>query len=206
MTKKLGKVKKPVAEKYEKGRKLFFLPLIFSPEEPEPAFKELLDKYWQQVREQLDNLEGKYSRVNKVFHELISDTGDDGVKAMDEMDTGSKKIVKGCLERNAEFHPVEDRDMLREFIDWNQCISSGLLSKKVFDQVNKFYTEIQEKRQEHIAGILDETLKSGEIGLLVMREGCDVQFPPDIQVFYIAPPALDEVKQWFMKNRYSYGE
>ena len=206
MTKKLGKVKKPVAEKYEKGRKLFFLPLIFSPEEPEPAFKELLDKYWQQVREQLDNLEGKYSRVNKVFHELISDTGDDGVKAMDEMDTGSKKIVKGCLERNAEFHPVEDRDMLREFIDWNQCISSGLLSKKVFDQVNKFYTEIQEKRQEHIAGILDETLKSDEIGLLVMREGCDVQFAPDIQVFYIAPPALDEVKQWFMKNRYSYGE
>ena len=195
MAKKLGKVKKPVAEKYGKGRKLFFLPLIFSPEEPELAFKELLDKYWQQAREQLDSLEGKYSRVNKVFHELISDTGDNGVKAMDEMDTGSKKIVRDCLERKAEFLPVEDRGMLREFIDWNQCISVGLLTRKVFDHINKFYAEIQKKRREHIAGIIDEALKSDEIGLLVMREGCDVQLPPDIQVFYIAPPALDEVKQ-----------
>ncbi|MCJ7763661.1 MAG: hypothetical protein MUO90_00660 [Dehalococcoidales bacterium] len=206
MAKKLGKVKKPSVKKFEKGRKLFLMTLIFSLEEPEPELKELMDKYWQQVREQLGNLEGKLSQVNKVYHELISDTGEDGVKTMDEMDTGSKQIVMGCLERNAEFHPVEDRDMLREFIDWNQCISVGLLSKKVFDHVNKFYEEIQKKRQEHIARIIDETLKSDEIGLLVMREGCDVQFPPDIQVFYIAPPALDEVKQWFMKNRYSYGE
>jgi hypothetical protein len=38
-----------------------------------------------------------------------------------------------------------------------------------------------------------------------MREGSDIQFPSDIQVLYIAPPALDEVKQWFIKNRYSYG-
>ena len=206
MAKKLSKVEKPSVKKFEKGRKLFFMPLIFSLEEPEPELKELMDKYWQQVREQLDKLEGKLSQVNKVYHELISDTGEEGIKAMNEMATGSKQIVKGCLERNAEFHPIEDRDMLREFIDWNQCISVGLLSKKVFDHINKFYAEIQKKRQEHIAGIIDETLKSDEIGLLVMREGCDVQFPPDIQVFYIAPPALDEVKQCLWKSGYSCEE
>jgi hypothetical protein len=29
-----------------------------------------------------------------------------------------------------------------------------------------------------------------------MREGHQVQFPEDIQVFYIAPPALDEIRRW----------
>jgi len=31
---------------------------------------------------------------------------------------------------------------------------------------------------------------------VLMREGHQVQFPLDIQVFYVAPPGLDEVKRW----------
>ena len=29
-----------------------------------------------------------------------------------------------------------------------------------------------------------------------MREGHQLQFPSDIEVFYVAPPALDEIKRW----------
>ncbi len=29
-----------------------------------------------------------------------------------------------------------------------------------------------------------------------MREGHQVQFPTDIEVFYVAPPGLDEIKRW----------
>jgi hypothetical protein len=35
---------------------------------------------------------------------------------------------------------------------------------------------------------------------LVMREGLQIQFPSDIQVFYIAPPALDEIKRWLREK------
>ena len=35
-----------------------------------------------------------------------------------------------------------------------------------------------------------------EIGLLLIREGHQVQFPSDIEVFYIAPPSLDAIKRW----------
>jgi hypothetical protein len=34
-----------------------------------------------------------------------------------------------------------------------------------------------------------------------MRENHEVQFPPDIQVFYIAPPALDEMKRWLRERQ-----
>ena len=49
---------------------------------------------------------------------------------------------------------------------------------------------------EFIAKRLDETLKPDEIGILFMREGHQVQFPADIQAFYVAPPALDEINRW----------
>ena len=47
---------------------------------------------------------------------------------------------------------------------------------------------------------LDETLQSDEIGILFMRENHQVQFPSDIQVFYVAPPALDEIKRWLRER------
>jgi hypothetical protein len=31
---------------------------------------------------------------------------------------------------------------------------------------------------------------------LIMRENHQIQFPPDIQIFYVAPPALDEINRW----------
>ena len=67
---------------------------------------------------------------------------------------------------------------------------------KVMTQVYESYTEAGKKRNESIAGKLDETLQTDEIGILFMRENHQVQFPSDIQVFYVAPPALDEIKRW----------
>jgi hypothetical protein len=200
MAKKLGKVKKPAAKKFKKGRKLFFLPLIFTPAKPEPDFKELLNKYWQQAREQINNLEEKLTQVKKVYHEWIADSGKEGVKAIETLDTGSKQIVKNILEREAELQPIEDGSLLNEFMDWSRCLSIGLLSQKVFSQVYQSYVEVLRKRHEQMAKRIDETLKSDEIGLLVMREGLQIQFPSDIQVFYIAPPALDEIRRWLREK------
>jgi len=206
MAKKLGKVKKPSAKKFEKGRKLIFLPLIFSPEEPVPEFTKMLDEYWQQAQEQIKKLEGSLAKVSKIYHELISDKDEEGIKAIEEMDAGSKSIVMGCIDRGAEFYPAEERSLLSEFIDWSQCLSVGLMSRRALELVENFYNEVQEKRRDNIARVIDETLKGDEVGMLVMREGCDVQFPSDIQVFYIAPPKLDEVKKWFWDNRFQYEE
>jgi hypothetical protein len=196
MAKKLGKVKKPRVKEFEKGRKVFFLPLLFTPDKAEPDFKELLDKYWQQAQAQINNLEEKLTRVKKVYHEWVAGSGEEGIKAIEAMDTGSKQIVKSILEGGAEIQPIEDGGLLDEFVDWSRCLSIRLSSQKVFSQVYQSYTEVQKKRQEQIAKKIDETLKGDEIGLLVMREGHRVQFPSDIQVFYVAPPALDEVRRW----------
>ncbi|HEX78938.1 MAG TPA: hypothetical protein G4O19_02155 [Dehalococcoidia bacterium] len=200
MAKKLGKVKKPSVKKFEKGRKLFFLPLVFTMEKADTEFKEILDRYWRQSREQINNLEEKLTQVKRVYHEWVADSGEQAVKAIDELTAGSKDIVKECLERHAEIQPIEGRDLLNEHIDCSRCLSLGLLSRKIFTQIYQFYSEVQKKRQERVAEIINETLKDDEVGLLVMGEGHQVQFPPDIQVFYIAPPALDEIRRYLREK------
>ena len=44
--------------------------------------------------------------------------------------------------------------------------------------------------------VINETLKDDEIAILFIREGHGVQFPDDVEVFSVAPPALDEIHRW----------
>ena len=196
MSEELGKIEKPSAEEFEVGRKLFFVPLLFMPQEPPSDFLEMVNRYWDQVRAQLANLEAKLSQVNMIYHELIPLGGEDGAKAIEALNKGSYEIVKAWWDKGAELQPIEDSELLTEFMDWNRCLAIGLRSQQVFAKVYESYAEAQKRRNEHIAKQIDETLKNDQTGILLMREGHQVQFPSDMQVFYVAPPALDEIKRW----------
>jgi len=78
----------------------------------------------------------------------------------------------------------------------------SLQNQKVLSTIYQSYIEAGRKRNESIAKRLDETLKPDETGILFMREGHQVQFPTDIQVFYVVPPALDEVKRWLRDHEF----
>jgi len=196
MSEELGKIEKPSAEEFKKGRKLYFVPLIYFGEGFPDEYLEKYNRYWEQVENQVAELESKLGKVNKVYHEFIPMGGEDGSKAIEEFNDKSYQITKASLDKGAQLEAVEDSDLLTEFMDWNRCMVIGLQNQKVFTKVYESYTEASQNRNVHIAGQLDETLKEDEIGIIFMREGHRVQFPQDIQVFYIAPPALDEIKRW----------
>jgi hypothetical protein len=109
-------------------------------------------------------------------------------------------MVKDVLDSGAELQPIEDNEVLIEYDDWSRCLAIGLGSQKAFTYVYQAFLDIQKRRNEQIIKRIDETLKGDEIGLLVMREGHQLQFPSDIQVFYIAPPSLDEIRRWLMER------
>ncbi|TET13259.1 MAG: hypothetical protein E3J81_09130 [Dehalococcoidia bacterium] len=196
MAKKLGKIEKPPVEKYSKGRKLFFVPLLFSPAEPEDAFVERARKYWDEVEAHVTNLELKLGSVNKVFHELVPVGGEEGSKVIEELNSASHQIVRARLDKGAEVQPIEDIELLTEFMDWSRCLAVGLQNPKVLAKVYESYSKVRSKRNEDMAKKIDKTLKEQDIGILLMREGHQVQFPTDIEVFYVAPPGLDEIKRW----------
>jgi hypothetical protein len=200
MAEELGKIEKPAAEKYKEGRKLYFIPLIYRVEESPDDYLIKYNKYWEQVEKQIAELEMKLGTVKRVYHELIPAVGEAGVKAIEELCAQSGKIVKDSLEKGAQMEAIEDSDLLTEFMDWSRCLIIGLQNEKVINQVYESYLEASKKRREYIARILDETLQPDETGILLMRENHQVQFPSDIQIFYVAPPALDEIKRWLRER------
>lgn len=196
MSEELGKIEKPPLEKFRKGRRLYFVPLIYCGRESTTEYLEKFNRYWNQVEDKMSALEMKLGKVARIYHELVPAGGEQGIKAVKEINDKSYEIIKNRLDKGAQLESAEEGELLTELMDWSRCLAVGLQSQKAFTTVYQSYTEISKKRNEHIAHQIDETLKADEIGILFMREGHQVQFPEDIQVFYIAPPALDEIRRW----------
>jgi len=196
MTEQLGKIEKPFAEPFKQGKKLYLVPLIYLNEDSPLEYKERCDCYWQQVAEHLGNLEAKIGRVNRIYHESVSQSGEDGAKVLARANLGSHQIVKNKCDGGAVLEALEEKELLEEMMDWERCLLFGFVSQKVANKVSEFYLEAAKKRYESMAKRISETLKDDEAGLLFIREGHKLQFPGDIEVFSVFPPALDEIHRW----------
>jgi hypothetical protein len=196
MSEELGKIEKPLAENFKAGRKLYFVPLIYSPPDLPLDISLKYSTYWDQVDSQIANLESKLGTVSYVLHEMVSEGGEAGLKAIEQISTGSLGLIKGRLEKGIQFEPAEDKEILTELMDWSRCLNLGLQNQKVFSTIYQNYTEANKKRDNQIAQKLDALVKESQSCILIMSENHHVHFPSDMQVFYVAPPALDEIKRW----------
>jgi len=196
MSQELGKIDKPEANSFKKARKLLLVPLIYSYKDAPSDYTEKYELYWKQVAEYIVNLEAKIGTVSRVYHESISLGGDDGLKIMEGLNPKSCQIAKQKCQDGAILEVIENKELAEETIDWERCLFIGFLSDKVAKKVAGFYIEASKKRYEHINKKIDETLKANETAILFIREGHSVQFSQDIEVFSVAPPALDEIRRW----------
>ena len=196
MTEPLGKIEKPEAERFTNKRKLYLVPLIFSGEGAPHDYVEKFTLYWEQVSQYVANLEAKIGKVNHVYHESITLAGEDGLKVMEKLNTACHQISQEKCHHDAMLEATEDKELAEESMDWERFLMIGFISQKVAKTATEFYIESSRKRYEYITRKIDETLKDNEAGLLFIREGQRLQFPRDIEVFSIAPPALDEIHRW----------
>ena len=196
MAERLGKFEKPEAKHFTSKRKLYLVPLLFSGEEAPAEYVEKFNLYWEQVSEHLANLESKIGKVSHVYHESIALAGENGLKVVEKLNPSCYQIAKDKCQSGAVLEATEDGELANESMDWERCLLMGFMSQKVAKMVSEFYVEASRKRYEHIAQRIDETLKANEVGIIFVREGHMVQFPQDIEVFSVAPPALDEIHRW----------
>ncbi|MGD2065007.1 MAG: hypothetical protein PVI95_00965 [Dehalococcoidia bacterium] len=197
MVEQLGKIEKPEADRFKQGRKLYLVPLIYSSEETFDEYKEKCSRYWQQVADQLTNLASKIGQVNRIYHESIFQSGEDGMKTMERLNPSSYQLARTHCDNGAVLEAVEEREVFEETMDWQRCLMLGFISDKVANKVTESYAEATKRRNELMATKISETLKDDEAGILFIREGHSVQFPADIEVFSIFPPALDEIHRWY---------
>jgi hypothetical protein len=197
MPEQLGKIERLEVEHFKQGKKLYLVPIVYSGEEAPDEYKEKCSRYWQQVAEQLTNLASKIGKINRVYHESIFQCGEDGMKAMERLNPGSYQIAKTQCDNGAIFETIEEKELFEEVMDWQRCLMLGFVGDKVASKVSEFYVEAAKKRNEFMAKKISETLKDDEAGLLFIREEHSVQFPSDIEVFSVFPPALDEIHRWY---------
>ena len=201
MAEELGKIEKPEAKRFGEKRKLYLIPLLFSWEGAPEEYVEKFTLYWQQVREHIANLESKIGEVNRIYHESITIAGEEGLKVLEKLSPPSCQIAREKCQSGAQVEAAEDTELAEESMDWERHLLMGFISQKVAQTVSDFFVEASRKRYEHIARRIDETLKDNEVAVLLIREGHRVQFPPDIEIFSVAPPALNEIHRWLRDRR-----
>jgi len=192
----LGKIERLEVERFKQGKKLYLVPIVYSGDGAPDEYRERCSRYWQQVAEQLTNLASRIGRVNRVYHESVFQSGEDGMKAVERLNPSSYLIAKAECDNGAILEAIEEKELLEEVLDWQRCLTLGFMSDKVASRVSEFYVEAARERNEFMAKKISETLKDNEAGLLFIGEGHSVQFPSDIEVFSIFPPALDELHRW----------
>ena len=195
MAEELGKIEKLDIDQFGL-RKLYVVPLIFSGSDAPSDYKEKLERYWREVNEQIANQELKVGKIKRIYHESMSVGGEEGLKIIGEINPLSYLIAKDKFDCGAVFEATEQADLADECMDWERCLLMGLFSRKAMETVAEAYQQCSRKRFEYIGIRISETLQKDETAILFIREGHGVQFAKDIEVFSVAPPALDDVHRW----------
>jgi hypothetical protein len=192
----LGRVERPTAESFESRRKLYLVFLVFTHESAPPEYNERCERYWSQVREQLVRIESKAGPAAHIYHESVYAPGEEGLSLLQKISRYTHELTESRCASGAVLEAMEDREIAAEVSDWERFLMMGYASSKVGDLVRDLYTQALKNRNDYVISRIDGTLGAGEAGLIFVGEGHRLQFPSDIEVFSVVPPALDELHRW----------
>ena len=196
MSQELGRISRPAAAQYAGRRKLLLAPLVYSPQANDQEGAAALQNYWEQMQTQVAALESALGGLQYIYHESVTVGGDEGLEHLRAGDQRSYAFVAAKREAGAELAATEDLEVLLETLDLQRCMMIPLASPSVASRLQEWHAESNRKRYEHISSVIDNTLGDDAVGLLMISERHQVQFPADIEVFYVSPPALDEFRRW----------
>ena len=198
----LGQVERPPADQYRDRRRLLLVPMMFAPpSEPEGEESEgqaIYQRYWEQVRTQVDALSAGLGGLHRIYHESLVEGGEAGLEYLLMAHRNVHGMIQVRCQAGATLEATESIDLLLETMDLQRCLMVPLASETVASRMQEWLSESTRSRYEHIARQIDHNLQADETGLLLINERHQVQFPTDIEVFYIAPPALDEYRRWVL--------
>jgi len=123
--------------------------------------------------------------------------GAEGLEQLGAADQRSHSFISAKTQSGAVLEPTENMDVLLETLDLQRCMMIPLASPSVGSRLQEWHADSNRQRYDYIASQIDSTLGENETGLLLISERHQVQFPVDVEVFYVSPPALDEYRRWF---------
>lgn len=207
MAEELGRMERPSAEPFKQSRKLLLVPRLPEPPDSAEGAAEIAQRYWSQVYSQVASLEARLGRIGRVYHETLTEGGSEGLERVHDLDAMSHIMVEPRCNGGAILEATEDQEILAEALDLQRCLMMPFMSNKVASALQEWFGDTLRRRYQHMSSRIESTLGQGEVGLLVVSERHQVQFPADVEVFFVAPPALDEFRRcmedWAARQRAS---
>ena len=193
----LGKITKPSKERYQNKKKLIFVPIFIIPSSLyEKDTQHLFKQYWNEVSEAIGKLELSLGKIDIVFHEMNSKENQEGIDIIESLNPSGIDYIKILHNSGTEISQFEDDELIAETMDWQRISSIGLLSKNANEISRKEYSSSIQKRNDHLVSKINDELKSGSNGILLMREDHGLQFSKDVEVFYVSTKIINELKNW----------
>ncbi len=192
----LGQIKKPSVEGFKTKRKLYCISNVYPLHDAPADYAALIDKYWNEVIQQTEKIE-LAGKIKKIFCESIYVQGEEALNTLSKINEKALQIIKKKIEEGAVLLPIENKEIFGPFLDWANCLKV-VRTQDVFTKIFEFFTELSDKRLQHVMKMIENNLSEGEAGLLIMRDEdrAKLQFPPDIEVFLITPPSYDDILRW----------
>lgn len=196
----LGQIEKPEVESFTGKRKLYCVPNIYPIYDPPDDFKDLFNRYWNEVDQQIEKLEVA-GKVKKIFCEMVYTQKEEIMEILGRFNERVQQIVKKKVEEGGTLLPLEDKEIFGPYIDWGNCLRV-VSTQEVFTRILEYYTELATKRLQHIVSMIDKNLGEFEAGLLILKDEdrARLQFPGNIEVFLITPPSYDDITRWFREK------
>ncbi|MGC8602654.1 MAG: hypothetical protein ACP5VS_03075 [Desulfomonilaceae bacterium] len=189
-----------------KERKLFYVPIVHTEvdmgalsESIKMAYvkkmglqawkrkRDLIERFWNDLESAVDNLNLPYPKT-KVYQDglPLSDKGNDLEIVNKLASSGSRnhKLLKKLIEKGATLVGTESPGLLLEEYNLAMKTLNGAKPSEADEAQKMKAEEILKKRDEFIAKRINETLKSGEIGILFIGSLHNVipLLNPDIEV------------------------
>jgi hypothetical protein len=196
MSQELGRMERPSQESFRGKRKLLLVPRVYEPRSGADEVGDIIQRYWDQVQSHVISLESGLGPIKHIYYESLTDGAEQGLGYLETIDKRCHSFVQSKSQVGATLEATEDEETLVETIDLQRCLMLPFVSNTVATKLHEWFTDGIRRRYEHISKRIDETLGENEVGLLVINEGHQVQFPSDVEVFFVAPPVLDEFRRW----------
>ena len=192
----LGRIEKPPLESFAGKRKIYAVRSVYLPQNPHEEYKSLFHEYWDEVSVQIERLEAA-GKIRKIFCEHIVSAEEDALDAFSRVNERAGHLIRKMMEEGATALPLETEEIYGPLLDWRNCLQV-VRTRKVFEQVLDFYTELINIRFQYIIDVIEKNLAEDEASLLILREEdrLRLQFPDDIEVFFVTPPSYDGILKW----------
>lgn len=177
-------------------RKLLIVPILHTKEDMgslgnqlthADGYTAIVSDFWREAREAVIHYISGMTRV-KVYQDGLPDTQESLMeKILNEVQSPNYELLRSLKEKGAKVLGTEDRELLKKeykFITQILGAQDEIKKNKLKQAYENQAKELLAKRDTYIANRIDNTLSSGELGILFIGAAHDIKgkIPVDIQV------------------------